>query len=147
MPRTLKALMLATDLGMLAYWTLTALVALGAVALPGEWLFSDYHDPIVVSWNWSFLPLDLVLSATGLASVALAAQGDPRWRLTASVSLTLTACAGLMAIAFWAIRCDFDLFWWAANLFLLLWPVPFLACLASGASEAAGAPGGRSWLG
>lgn len=144
MPRLLKTFMIATDGGMIAYWTLTTLAALGAIALPREWLFSDYHDPTVVSWNWSFLPLDLALSATGLAAVWLATRGDPSWRILAAVSLTLTVCAGLMAIAFWAIRCDFDPAWWAANLFLLLWPIPFLvslACEAQGTVPNAARPG------
>jgi Family of unknown function (DUF5360) len=119
-------LLLATDVGLLTYWLLTALIALGAVGLPPEWLFSDYHNPMLVAWNWSFLPLDIILSITGLTSVRLAARQDDRWQRYAVVSLSLTVCAGLMAISFWAIRLQFDPVWWGFNLYLLLWPLPFL---------------------
>lgn len=40
------------------------------------------------------------------------------------ISLVLTSTAGLQAIAFWALRGDFALEWWAPNLFLLLFPLP-----------------------
>ena len=48
-----------------------------------------------------------------------------------SVSLLIlllapTFCAGFMALSFWAIRLDFDPSWWAANLFLAIWPCGFL---------------------
>jgi Family of unknown function (DUF5360) len=126
MSRSLRHLLLATDLGLLIYWSLTALVAMGAAWLPPELLFSDYYDPIVVAWNWSFLPLDIALSLAGLNGVRLAARQDERWRHYALVSLALTSSAGLMAISFWAIRLQFDPVWWGFNLYLLLWPLPFL---------------------
>ena len=126
MTRTLKALMLATHVGLFACWLLTALFAIGAVSVPGEWLFSDYRDPIVISWNWSFLPLDFVLSVAGIVSISLHVLGDARWLRFAFVSLSMTSCAGLMAISFWIIRGDFDVVWWAINLFLMLWPAPYL---------------------
>jgi hypothetical protein len=40
-----------TDLGFIAYWLITALKL-----LPAEGLFNDYINPILVAWNWSFLP-------------------------------------------------------------------------------------------
>ena len=117
----LRALMLATDLGFLLYWAITL-----AHAIPAEWLFKDYQNPILQSWNWSFLPLDGLVSASGLAAVLLARRGHPTARPAALISLTLTSCSGLMAVAFWALRRDFDPAWWAPNLFLLLYPLAFL---------------------
>lgn len=96
--------------------------------LPPEWLFQDYHNPLLQAWNWSFLPLDLLASGLGLGALLLARRGDGSWRLWALLSLALTFCAGLMALAFWTLRCDFDPGWWLPNLYLLLWPL----CLAPG---------------
>lgn len=117
MTRLQKTLMLATDLGFAAYWLVTALGI-----IPAAYLFKDYHDPFMVSWNWSFLPIDLLASASGLAGVALGSRG----RRLADVSLALTFCAGGMALSFWAMRGDFDPAWWLANGFLAAWPLPFL---------------------
>jgi hypothetical protein len=116
--------MIVTDLGFLAYWTVTALQL-----LPDDVLFADHDDPRVIAWNWSFLPLDLLVTATGITSVALRRCGSRGWHPLALVSLTLTATAGLMALVYWTLREEFDLTWWGPNLFLLLYPVPALAWL------------------
>lgn len=111
--------LLFTDLGFILYWSV---VAFGLV--PAGYMFAGYQDPVVVAWNWSFLPLDLLVSASGLTGVWLHAKGDVRWRGVVLVSLVLTFCAGLQAISFWAIQGQFDLAWWLPNLFLMLYP-PF----------------------
>lgn len=133
MIRLTKVIMLLTDLFFILYWAATAFAW-----FPPEILFQDYHDPMVTAWNWSFLPLDLLISASGLASLLLAGQTkEMRRRLgerLMAVSLTLTVCSGLMAIAFWTIRGDFDAAWWLANGFLLLFPLPALASLVAGAT-------------
>ena len=121
-----RGLMLFTDIGMLLYWAITAAMALKLLDIPGDWLFKDYHDPRVIAWNWSFFPLDILLSVTGLAALRMESAGHPNWRIMAAISLTLTFCAGLMAIAYWLIVQDFDPSWWIPNLFLMLWPLPFL---------------------
>ena len=90
-----------TDIGMLSYWGVTALMALSILSVPGEWLFKDYHDARVMAWNWSFLPIDLLLSITGLWALRLERADDQRWRIWAAISLTLTVCAVLMAISYW----------------------------------------------
>jgi len=127
--------MTITDVGMLVYWGLTALVALSVIAIPGEYLFKDYHDPRVMAWNWSFLPLDIMLSVTGLWSLRLERAGDSSWRMWSVISMTLTVCAGLMAISYWMIIGDYDPAWWIPNLFLMLWPLPFLFRLAHSQPE------------
>lgn len=126
LPRGLKAALLVTDVGFLVYWGLTGLVAAGLLAIPGEYLYSDYNDPLVVAWNWSFMPLDVILSLAGITAISLHRAGDQRWRGLAVISLSLTVCAGLMAISFWTIRGDFDAAWWAVNLALLIWPLFYL---------------------
>jgi hypothetical protein len=74
-----------------------------------------------------------MVSATGLASIALAHRGDARWTRLATISLALTMASGLQAVAFWTLRRDFDAMWWAPNAFLLLYPVPFLVSLSRSA--------------
>ncbi|MEO0882403.1 MAG: DUF5360 family protein [Pseudomonadota bacterium] len=122
MPVTLRTLFLLTDIGFIAYWSLTAIVSVGWLHLPSEWLFKDYNDPNIIAWNWSFMPLDILASLTGLYAVARASRNQD-WQTTALISMTLTFCAGFMAICFWIVQGSFDLAWWGPNLFLMLWPL------------------------
>ena len=122
MGKTLRALLLVTDVGFLLYWTIT----LGRV-LPAAWLFAGYEDPVVSAWNLSFMPLDLLVSATGIGAVVLARRCPGSARALLTISLGATSISGLQAIAFWTLRREVDLAWWLPNLFLLLWPLPFLA--------------------
>lgn len=117
----LRRMMAITDGLMLLYWVVTALAAAGLIPLSSALLYKDYHDPVMVAWNWSFLPLDLGFSLLGLAALARSRRGQ-NWQGLAIISLTLTSCAGLMAIAFWLLRGDFDLQWWLPNLALALLP-------------------------
>ncbi|MBI2424140.1 MAG: DUF5360 family protein [Candidatus Hydrogenedentes bacterium] len=119
--KTLKPCFLCVDLGFIAYWAITLLGV-----IPETYLFKDYADPILMAWNWSFLPLDLFISATGLSSLYLFRQQNPAWKPLAMTSLILTSCSGLQAVAFWTLRQDFDPVWWIPNLFLLLYPFWFL---------------------
>lgn len=123
-------LMAITDFGMLTYWVVTALMAMSILSIPGEYLFKNYDDPQVMAWNWSFLPLDVLFSLSGLWALRLEKRGDPNWRNWALVSLTLTVCAGLMAISYWVLVRDFDPNWWLPNLFLMLWPLPYIYLLS-----------------
>ena len=129
MPKGLRTALLLTDLGFITYWSLTALVAAGLFRVPPEYLYSDYHNPLVVAWNWSFMPLDIILSLAGLNAVRLQRAGNPSWRGWTIFSLSLTFCAGLMAISFWAIRGDVDVTWWTVNLALMIWPWLYLPTL------------------
>ena len=120
-PTGLKTFFWITDLGFIAYWLITMLHF-----IPKEYLFKDYDNPILQAWNWSFLPLDLAISATGLTSLLLFRGAHRAWKMMAIISLALTFCSGLQAIAFWVLRQDFDWQWWLPNLFLLLYPLWFL---------------------
>jgi hypothetical protein len=121
----LRYLFLVVDVGFLAYWLITLLHL-----IPGEYLFQDYQNELLVAWNWSFLPLDLLISVTGLSSIVLYQRGSASWRLLAFCSLILTSTSGLQAIAFWVIRRDFMLEWWIPNAFLLGYPLYFIKVLS-----------------
>jgi Family of unknown function (DUF5360) len=124
--KALKLFFVLTDVGFIVYWTITLLHI-----IPGEYLFKDYNNPILVAWNFSFLPLDLLISFTGFSSLFLYQKGLAAWNQVALISLVLTFCSGLQAIAFWAMRLDFDLTWWLPNLFLLVYPVFFIPRIIS----------------
>ncbi|MFI6790453.1 DUF5360 family protein [Nonomuraea sp. NPDC050383] len=130
MLRATKALMLATDVGFVAYFTVT-----GLGLIPPEWAFAGYTDPVMVAWNWSFLWIDLAASATGLTSLWLLARSGVASPSSGAgvplmlVSLVLTMASGLMAIAFWTLRGDFSLAWWIPNLYLMLFPLPAIVAL------------------
>ncbi|MEV4111663.1 DUF5360 family protein [Nonomuraea sp. NPDC049695] len=116
-----KRLMLVTDLGFVAYFTIT-----GLGLIPPEWAFADYANPLMADWNWSFLWIDLLASTTGLAGLWVFRSDQ-----LMLVSLVLTMASGLMAIAFWTLRGDYSLVWWAPNLYLMLFPVPAIVRLIS----------------
>jgi hypothetical protein len=117
--------LLFTDVAFLVYWSVAALHETKLLSLPPEWLYPQADDPRVKAWNWSFLPLDLAFSATGLAAVSAMRRGKP-WRHLAIISLVLTMVAGGMAVSYWTLTGEIDWSWYGANLFLLIWPVFFL---------------------
>ena len=136
--RLLHALLSATDWLFILYWTASALDLVGVVHLPRDWLYPHHDDPRVVAWNWSFLPLDLAFSAAGLFALHQAKRPGADWRTPALVSLVLTMCAGGMAVSYWTLAQEFDPAWFMPNLFLLLWPIPFLPRLLSPSSRGRG---------
>jgi Family of unknown function (DUF5360) len=114
----LKTFFWLTDLGFIAYWLITTLHL-----IPTKYLFQDYTNPILTAWNWSFLPLDLAISATGLGTLWAYSNKLELWRSLGLISLILTCISGLNAISFWLIRGDFDPSWWIPNLYLLIYPL------------------------
>ena len=119
--KRLKYFFLVVDIGFIVYWLIT-LIEL----IPNEYLFKDYQNPILFAWNWSFFPLDLFISGTGLISLWMWKSDNKKWKSLALISLVLTFCSGLQAIAFWVLRNDFDISWWAPNLFLIIYPLFFI---------------------
>ena len=109
--RTAKAFLIVTDLGLLAYWTLTAV---GVISVG--------TGDVLLAWNWSFLPLDSLAAALGCWGVHLVGRGRPFGREILIVGLTLTFCAGLMVVSFWALYGDVNLGWWAPNIVLMIVP-------------------------
>lgn len=136
----LRLALTVTDLAFISYWTAAALDAAGLITIPADWLYAHAHDPRVVAWNWSFLPLDLAFSLTGLYAVRLARRGDPSWRAMTLISLVLTMTAGGMAVAYWTLLREFDPAWFGANLALLVWPIFFVGKLVCPASREGPAP-------
>jgi Family of unknown function (DUF5360) len=126
MSRPLIFAICITDILFILYWALTALAALHVINIPPEWLFSGYDQPRIVAWNWSFFPLDIAFSLTGLAAVRAARRGNRVWRPLAIISLTLTITAGGMAISYWVILREFDPAWFLPNLALFVWPFFFM---------------------
>lgn len=127
----MRVALTVTEIGMLAYWLIALAMLTGWQIIPPDQMYSDHADPVMVAWNWSFLPLDLgfaVLGLYGRFSVA-----DPaRKRQVELVALTLMFCAGLMALSFWSLRQWFDPLWWGLNLWLVLLPVAVMLCGQSG---------------
>jgi len=109
----------ATEIGMLAYWLLAAALVLNLVAIDPSLMYSDYQDPQVVAWNWSFLPVDVAFALTGLAARFGSLPPPLRFRL-AIMSAVLMLCAGLMAVSYWTIRGEFSLTWWGVNIWLIV---------------------------
>ena len=114
--KILKYFFLVIDLGFIAYWTITALHL-----IPTEYLYNDYTNKILVNWNWSFFPLDIAISGTGLFTLYLFKRDNLRWKIFALISLILTSVSGLQAISYWILAKDYDLVWWIPNLILLIY--------------------------
>lgn len=123
--KILKYLFIFVDLSFIIYWTITYFHL-----IPNEFLFSDYNNPIVVNWNWSFLPIDLLISFTGITSIYLYNKQSPIWTNIALISLVLTLSSGLMAISYWLFKGEYNLTWWIPNLFLIFYPIYFIYHLA-----------------
>jgi hypothetical protein len=123
MPVALKRSLSIIDGGMIVYWLVSFLALIGWFQLPKSMMYGGYGTPIIDAWNWSFAPLDLLFSVIGLVSLRLARLGDNRWLACAIISLSLTFCAGFMAITFWMIRSEFDISWWIPNLILMAIPL------------------------
>ncbi|NES53054.1 YvaD family protein, partial [Escherichia coli] len=85
--------------------------------------------PFMIAWNWSFFPLDILISVTGLYSLHLQRVNRADWKLMALISLVLTCCSGLQALSFWTFSSDFDLVWWLFNGYLLIYPLFFFFLL------------------
>lgn len=113
----MKLLLTITEVGMLAYWALAALMAAGALTVPPEYMYSDHLNPLVVAWNWSFLPIDIAFALCGLAARFGRLRNATMLEI---ISLTLMLCAGLMAISFWVFLGAFDPMWWGLNLWLMV---------------------------
>jgi hypothetical protein len=119
--KLLKLNFLIIDIGFILYWTITYFKL-----IPESLLFPDYNNPILVIWNWSFFPLDIFISITGITSLILLNNLNSAWFYAALGSLFLTFASGLMAISFWVIQGWFDLSWWLPNLYLMIYPIPMI---------------------
>lgn len=126
MTRSLALALGVTDLLFLAYWLIAGAALVGLIELPAALMYAGYDEPRVAAWNWSFLPIDLAFSITGLLAVRASRRGDALWKPLALISLLLTMVAGLMAVAYWTLLGEFDPSWFLPNLVLAIWPLFFL---------------------
>jgi len=131
MSEIMKALLLITDIIFLIYWAVSLLHLTGVIHMPPDMMYANFNKPSVFAWNWSFFPVDVLFSITGITAVRLSAVGDSRWRPMAMISLCLTSVAGLMAIGYWTILGEFDPAWYLPNLALAVWPLFFLPRLVN----------------
>jgi Family of unknown function (DUF5360) len=119
--KNLKYFFIFIDTTFIVYWSITALHL-----IPAEYLYNDYTNPILINWNWSFFPLDILVSITGYYSIYLSHKNNQKWQVFALISLILTSISGLQAISYWILAKDYDPTWWIPNLFLLIYPLFFI---------------------
>ena len=117
--QTTRILLTVTEGGMILYWIFASMVALEWILVSPEYMYSDYSDPTVVAWNWSFFPLDMTFAVTGLYG-RFGKMAASRQAMLSIFSLSLMFCAGLMAISFWIVVGSYDAFWWGINLWLVI---------------------------
>ncbi len=127
-PRVIRHLMTVTEIGMLLYWMLAAALVLSVLSVPPEYMYSDYENPLVVAWNWSFFPIDVAFAVLGLVSRYATLRPGLAQQL-ALIGATLMFCAGIMAISFWIMTGEFDPLWWGLNLWLILLSLTALRAL------------------
>ena len=124
-PHKSEIFLTITEIGMLGYWVFATLVVLNVIRVDPALMYSDYQNPVIVAWNWSFFPIDILFAILGLTG-RFAPLTPPKKTMISTIALTLMFCAGLMAISFWAIRGTFDPFWWGINIWLMILPIWFL---------------------
>lgn len=106
-----KLVMATTDVAFAIYWVFAAV---GLVTVGGS-----AH---IVAWSWSFLPLDALASAAGLAW-AIMPKNHPASMPVLAAALALTHAAGLLAISHFALTGPWDVTWWLVKLWLMLMPI------------------------
>ena len=111
-------LLTLTELGMILYWLVVSAGFLGLVHLNQVYLYTEYSNAVMVSWSWSFFPLDMLFAILGLYG-RFGQITNSQKRFLSNVSLSLMFCAGLMALSFWAIQGDFSWSWWGVNFWLM----------------------------
>jgi len=114
----LKRITTVTEVLMVLYWILASLLVFGFIKIDPSMMYSDYENPLVVAWNWSFFPIDIAFAGIGLFAKYGNVAGGQGFKLEVSAA-TLMICAGLMAISYWVITGDFSPTWWAINIWLV----------------------------
>jgi len=109
----------ATELAMLIDWVLAAALVLDLISIDPSMMYSDYQNPLVVAWNWSFFPIDIAFAIIGLTARFGVKAARVRFKLEV-IAGVLMFCAGLMAVSFWTITGDFDPTWWGMNIWLIV---------------------------
>lgn len=113
-----KRMTTITEILMILYWILAAALVMNLIYIDPELMYSDYQNPLVVAWNWSFFPIDIAFALIGLFA-KFGKLGTRLRKKLEIIAASLMTCAGLMAISFWLITGDFNVSWWAVNLWLI----------------------------
>lgn len=129
LPGWVRLCVILTDVLFLTYWAVSLADVAGLLTIPPEAMYGDYRNPVVVAWNWSFFPLDVLFSVLGLWGVRVSRRDAVLAFGLLTTSLALTFCAGLMAVSFWALKLEFAPEWWIPNLIIMLWPIPAFAAM------------------
>lgn len=114
----LKLATTVTEILMVLYWVLATALVLNFINIDPSLMYSDYKNPLVVAWNWSFFPIDIAFASIGLFAKYGNVAGALKFKLEISAA-TLMLCAGLMAVSYWVITGDFNPTWWAVNIGLI----------------------------
>jgi len=114
----LKIATTITELLMVTYWVFAAALSTKFISIDPALMYSDFENPMVVAWNWSFFPIDIAFALTGLIATFGRISNELRFKLKITSS-TLMICAGLMAVSFWVLTRDFVPTWWAMNIWLV----------------------------
>ena len=115
----LKTATALTEIAMLIYWALAIALTLELVSIDPALMYSDYENPLVIAWNWSFFPIDIAFALIGLSARFARVSGALKFKLEI-IAAVLMLCAGLMAISFWIVTADFEPMWWGMNIWLVL---------------------------
>ncbi len=114
----LKLTTTITEILMVLYWVLAAALVLNLISIDPSLMYSDYENPLVVAWNWSFFPIDIAFASIGLFAKYGNVKSSRKFKFEITAA-TLMVCAGVMAISYWVITGDFNLSWWAVNIWLI----------------------------
>lgn len=74
----MRTLLTLTEVGMLLYWVLAILNSLSVISIPPDWMYSDHTNPLIIAWNWSFFPIDILFAVTGLMAAYALLNLTPR---------------------------------------------------------------------
>ena len=116
-----------TELAMLAYWVLAGALVLKLISIDPALMYSDYENPLVIAWNWSFFPIDVAFAFAGLSARFGTFAEQTKFKLR-TIGSVLMICAGVMAVSFWTITGDFNITWRGVNLWLIVLGMTNLLC-------------------
>lgn len=115
----LKTATTITEIAMLIYWILAGALSANLISIDPSLMYSDYENPLVVAWNWSFFPIDFAFAIIGLMARFGVQAEQLRFKLKV-IAGVLMLCAGLMAVSYWTITGNFDPTWWGMNIWLII---------------------------
>lgn len=134
--RMQKKITTATEIAMLLYWLLAGALALELITIDPSLMYSDYQNPMVIAWNWSFFPIDVAFATIGLTARFCSMSGQLKFKLEVT-SAVLMLCAGVMAVSYWTITGDFDVTWWSMNVWLIVLGAANMICVQPDTTETA----------